>query len=134
MGIRKEMAEKGLKIETDREGFMIGRIKMDGERWRIVEVYIREGMEKALKEMEQRTEDYEEGVRTIIGGDFNARTGDKGGRVRGDWEKEEEEEEEGRKRSKDKMINTEGRKLINFLEEKRWSILNGNTRRDEEGE
>lgn len=35
---------------------------------------------------------------------------------------------EGKKRSKNKIINTEERKLSNFLGEKRWSTLNGNTR------
>lgn len=45
-----------------------------------------------------------------IGGDFNARTGVKGG-----WTRKEELEEEGKeRRSKDKKINGEGRKLIDY--------------------
>lgn len=61
---------------------MIGRVKVGGERWRIVGVYIRERVEEAFKEMEQWTKE-NEGVYTIIGGDFNARTG-KGGRIGGE--------------------------------------------------
>jgi len=56
-------------------------------------------------------------VRTIMGGDFNARTGEKGGEVRG------EEEEEGRRRSKDKKVNTEGRLLLERIKELGWIIM-----------
>jgi len=38
-----------------------------------------EGMEKALRGLERWVEDREAGVRTLIGGDFNARTGEEGG-------------------------------------------------------
>lgn len=48
---------------------------------------------------------------------------------------EEEEEKLGKKRrSKDKKVNEEGRKLCRFLEEYGWSIVNGNIKGDEEGE
>lgn len=47
---------------------------------------------------------------------------------------EEEEEGEGKRRLKDKVINAEGRKLLDCIEERGWSILNGNIRGDEEGE
>jgi len=48
----------------------------------------------------------ERGVRILIGGDFNARSGDEEGKVEG-----EEWEESRYKRSKDKKINGEGRRL-----------------------
>lgn len=67
----------------------------------------------------------------IIGRDFNARTGSKGG---GKGEEEKEEEEEIRRKSKNKKINGEGRKLIEKLEKVGWGILNESTRGDEEGE
>lgn len=48
---------------------------------------------------------------------------------------EEGEEREGSRSSKDRKMNDgEGRKLCRFLGEQGWSILNGDTRRDEEGE
>lgn len=60
------------------------------------------------------------------------RTGRKGGRA-----EEEEEEKSGRgknRRSRDKKVNEEGRKLIDFIEKIKWSMCNSNIRKDEEGE
>lgn len=37
-GIRKVMMEKGRKMETGREGLMVGMVKSEKERWRIVGV------------------------------------------------------------------------------------------------
>lgn len=75
-------------------------------------------MERTVQELEQWTERCEEGGMTMIGGDFNARTGREG----------------GRRNSKDWKMNGEGKRLVEFLEEKGWSILNGDTKGDEEGE
>jgi len=49
---------------------------------------------------------------------------------------EEGSKEVGRRkrRSKDGKINKEGKKLISFLEERGWGLLNGCTKGDEEGE
>lgn len=58
----------------------------------------------------------EEKVRTILGEDFNARTGELGGEIR---EKDEKGEKKGR-RSKDKKINAEGRLLLDRIEEIGW--------------
>lgn len=75
-------------------------------------------------------EEREEGTKTIIGGDFNARTGEDGG-----WIGDEEQKggEKGR-RSKDKKVNGEGRRLLECIEKRGWSILNGSIGGDEEGE
>lgn len=64
--------------------------------------------------------------RLIIGGDFNTRI-----------EKERISRRRGRKRkkrSKDKIKNTEGEKMIEMIEEKGWEILNENMEGNEEGE
>ncbi|XP_033305616.1 uncharacterized protein LOC117208525 [Bombus bifarius] len=76
------------------------------------------------KEIEERVDGREEEV-MIIGGDWNARTGEKGGPINEDLEKEKN------RRSKDKTINTKGRTLLKYLEERGWMIING---KDKEGE
>lgn len=43
---------------------MVERIKRGKERWKIVGMYVREGMEKAVKGIEHWIEDKEEGVYT----------------------------------------------------------------------
>lgn len=71
-------------------------------------------------------EEQDEGIKTIIGRDFNSRTGEKEGGVRGDGEEEE-------RKSKDKRINKERKIMIEKLEEVSWEIMNGGVNGDEEG-
>lgn len=68
----------------------------------------------------------------VIAGDFNARTGEEG--RWNDQEGTEEAEEGGKRRSKDEVINEQGRELIRMLEERGWFILNGGKEGDEKGE
>lgn len=58
----------------------------------------------------------------MVIGDYNAKTGDRRGPIREDKEKEKEGES---RNSRDKVINREGRVLINKIEERGWTILNG---------
>jgi len=58
----------------------------------------------------------------IIGGDFNVRIGELGGRGM---------EEGGMDRcSKDKIIGNGGRELVDWITEKRWEMSNGRTERE----
>jgi len=91
-------------------------------------IYVRGDLEKKLERMREWTEKQSGEERMVIGGDFNARTGEDGGWLCG------EEEEDGKRKSKDKKINEEGRKLLRMLGEVGWTILNGNVKGDEEGE
>jgi hypothetical protein len=46
----------------------------------------------------------------------------------------EEEREDGKRKSKDKVENAEGNRLMEWIEENEWEILNGNKQGDEERE
>lgn len=69
-----------------------------------------------MKEIKEEKEEY-----LLIGRDFNARTGNGDGPIGTRVKKEEE-----RRRSKDKTTNRERKEMLNKLEEKRQTILNGN--------
>jgi len=98
-------------------------------------IYIRDNMERMLQKLEEWVEEEKGGRCTVIGGDFNARTGMEGGGYEIGGVEDNKEEDGRRKRaSKDGKINKEGKKLLSFLEEKGWGILNGCMKGDEEGE
>ncbi|XP_039311970.1 uncharacterized protein LOC120359229 [Solenopsis invicta] len=117
------------KVEAGKEGMVEVIVETNKEKWRLVGVYINGDMEKKLECMKEWTEEGD-GVRTLIGGDFNARTGEDGGGV----DEQNWEEEGGRRRSKDKKMNKEGRVLVGRIEEVGWAIFNGNIEGDRQGE
>ncbi|CAK9799089.1 Transposon TX1 uncharacterized 149 kDa protein [Anthophora plagiata] len=124
-GIRMEKDEK----ERGEEGIIARKIWLGKDAWKVVGVYVNKDLERKLGMLREWMEEKERGVRIIIGGDFNARTGSQGGRI----QKEGEGEEETR-RSKDKKVNGEGKRLCEFLGDMGWEIMNGDTEGDEEGE
>lgn len=83
-------------------------------------------MKKTKEELDKIIEE-KEVEKLIIGGDFNARIGQEGSDFR-------IEEKHGVRRSKGKVKNTEGKLLLEIVEEREWNILNGNTEGDEKGE
>jgi len=137
MGVKKELREGKEAFQTDMKRIIVGNVRKDGQRWRIIGVYARQGVGEVLQGVGSWIEERESGWSTIIGGDFNnARTGEIGAGIEledGGKEREEEREERERK-SKDKRINREGRILVDFLEERGWGIMNGSTRGDKQGE
>lgn len=75
---------RGIKVERGRaeemmEGMMMVEIRLGKERWRwrLVGMYINGDLEEKLEKMRGWMEGM--GTRTVIGGDFNARTGEGGG-------------------------------------------------------
>ena len=100
--------------------------KNKGKTWLWGVTYMRHSRNENYKIMEEWVEDNKEGV-TIINGDFNARTAEEGGL----WNSEGKKEE---RKSKDKILNEEGKELVNWVEEKGLGVGNGTTKGDEEGE
>jgi len=80
----------------------------------VVKVYNNGDMEAKLESLEEWIEDREKGRRTLIGGYFNAKTGNKVGRIN-----KEEEEEKIERILKDGKINGEAKKLIKYIREER---------------
>lgn len=127
MGIRDEMKGEEGGGRNEQEGVMWRKVKAGKETWSIVGVYINGDLDRKLELLRGWLEGNEGGERVIIGGDFNARTGEEGGEGR-------EESEEERRKSKYKKQNGEGRRLTKELDEMGWEILNGNIEGDREGE
>ncbi|KAL6418371.1 hypothetical protein ACFW04_012171 [Cataglyphis niger] len=122
VGIRKELKVEEVKVKK-RNGLIEVALK--------VEVENRTGdLEKKLEELNECVERKEEIDSILIGGDFNARTGEEGKII----SKEYEEEEGVGRRSKDKRINKEGKELLRWIEKTGWTIFNGCTKGDVEGE
>lgn len=135
MGMRRELVNRGKGIEEIREGVMVGRVGVKEDRWRIVGVYVnRNELEDTLGVLENWTRG-DEDLKTIVEGGtlIQGLCGREGGSV--EEEVEALERGEGRKRrSKDGKVNGEGRKLVEFIEERGWSIFNGDIDGDKEGE
>jgi hypothetical protein len=64
----------------------------------------------------------------LLGGDFNGRIGERGTR---NWE---EETGDGERKSKDRVENAEGKRLMEWIEKNGWGVLNRSKQGDEEGE
>lgn len=119
MGVKKEIEVRGSrKKEVEEDGIMMRRVRIEGKEWRIVGVYVNGDIERKLNKLKKWMEGGREEM-VIIGGDFDASTGEQGGRV-----KCEEQKETGRK-SKDKKTNRERWKLLEAIEEVEIKIMNG---------
>ena len=116
MAIRKEIREVEIKEISKR--VMQAKIEYNGHRWRIVTIYS-QNVEEVLEEIMEEIPEKEEEL-LIIGGDDNARTGNEGGPIGTGKLKEEET-----RKSKDKMINREGRIMLNKIKKRGWMIMNG---------
>lgn len=130
IGIRKDLVIKEKQEEDGEEGVMRREVRWGRNRLRVVGVYVNGDMEKKLEAIRGWMEEKKEGIKTVIGGDFNARTGREGGRGNG----KEEDEEGNKRRSRDSKMNKEGEILLDFIKERGWFIMNGNTEGDERGE
>jgi hypothetical protein len=126
-GVKKELEEKGVE-DGEGEGIQERRVKIKGEWWRVVTVYNRGGGEEVVKNIEEVVREGEE-EKLLLGGDFNARIGRKGG-----MGALREEGKEPMRESKDGIENKQGRKLLEVVEDRGWAVLNGAKEGDERGE
>ena len=89
MGVRKGLEMKE-EEDREREGMMVKKVRLGGDWWRIIGVYVNKDLQGKLEELKEWTEEREEGVRMVIEGDFNARTGTEGGGRYGAWKRRKE--------------------------------------------
>jgi len=122
MGIRREIVEGKEERKIKKEGIIEGEVsvRVGKEKWRIIRIYVKENTDEYLKIMKKWMEEKKEGEKVIIGGDFNARTGrEKGAREReGNYKSGEKKS----RKAKDIKVNKEGKKLVEKIEERGWSI------------
>ena len=107
-GVRKEWKEKdGAKSSTN---VVERKVEINKQSWSIITLCSR-GIKEIEKQLNEIVKENEEGC-VIIGGDYNARTGNEGGILSC------EQKERCTRRSKDKIINKEGQLLIEVINEK----------------
>jgi len=75
MNIRKDLETQIKREKEEKKIIMVGRIKYGKGSLRIIGVYVNEDMKKKLEELKEWMKERKERVKTIIGGDFMARTG-----------------------------------------------------------
>lgn len=112
---------EGIKVKEINKGVMEISFIYNKNRWRIVTLYSQnneETLDNIWKEIEKEKEGY-----LMLRGHFNARTGTEGGSI--GIGTGTERKEEVKRRSKDKVINSEGRVMLNKIRERGWMILNG---------
>lgn len=84
MGGMMMRVRRGIEtIKEDRvevSGMMTKMIRLEGEIWRIIGVYVNGDLKEKWEIVREWAEGGSEEVRTIVGGDFNVRTG-----TLGDW-------------------------------------------------
>lgn len=121
--------KKGLEGKREivaKEGLMLGEISWEGELWKVGTVYLRENIEKVLERIRREADKRKGEKGWIIERDFNARTGEEGVL--------EDRELGVKRRSLDKVINSQGEKLLKWVEEEEWGIMNGAKEGDKERE
>lgn len=70
---------RGEGEKTKIEGIIVGKVRQGRGVWRVVGVYMNGDMESKLEKLRGCMEEKEDDVKTINGGDFDARTGREGG-------------------------------------------------------
>lgn len=96
------------------KGAIETKIRIENDTWIVWTIYSQEKLAELLKRIEIIQEE-ERNTKMLLGGDFNARTREKGGIYEGENKK---------RSSKDKVCDREGEVLLEVVENNGWHILN----------
>lgn len=128
IGIKKSWnIEKEVSIQEREEGVVMTRFREKEQKrtFVVISVYSNRNWKKMKEAMVNIAEENREEI-LIVGGDFNARIGLKGGNDIEGWDI--------RRKSKDEVVNVKGKELIDWVADVGGVILNGTTKGDEDGE
>ena len=128
VGVRKDIEEEKEEDSQLTEDINMRQIRLvSNEIWKIFTVYCPQGEEKKIWKTITENVNEPEVENMLIMGDMNARIGEKGSLIL--WE----EELEVSRNSMDKTLNNAGKVMLEVLEQRNWSVLNGNVAGDLEG-
>lgn len=130
IGVKKDwlVGKGGFVVNIIDEGLVKVELNTIDGSLKIWSVYNSGNMEEYWKMWEDM--DYTMEGNLLIGGDFNIRIGNEGALV----DEIDREQGKGVRNSKDKVVGNGGRRMIEMLVKKRWTVANGNVEGDEEGE
>ena len=126
LAIKKDLKLKIECMESTTDEAIAAKWRRGNEDWVWGITYMRHHKNENFKVMEEWAEMNREGI-TVLNGDFNARTATGGGL----WDIDREKED---RKSKDLILNEEGKELVTWLEEHGMGIGNGSTEEDAKGE
>ena len=130
IGIKKSISANWEVDEWEYGMILKRKEKEEKKEFWIISVYNNVGFGKIVKQLSECVEEgMTKGAGLMILGDLNARIGEEQGRV--EWE--EAATRWGTRKSTDKTVNREGRKLLKFCETMGLIVLNGRIKGDDEG-
>lgn len=75
VGIKEGLERKRDVRAEEKDGLLTVKVSLGREWWRLICIYVNKDLERKLEKLREWMEEEEEGVRVLIGEDFNARTG-----------------------------------------------------------
>nr|XP_046472570.1 uncharacterized protein LOC124214348 [Neodiprion pinetum] len=103
---------------------IIRKISVAGEKWLVIGIYVNGDLKEKIGELKEQAEEADERTKVLVGGDFNARTGQEGGGCWGEGEERKKKEYEGFiKEAAEARTESKVWEIVN-RERKKWKRVN----------